>query len=1057
MRQKVLKTLFLTLFLCGCIQSFAKTKIALIGDSPKTKQIADMILVKQANNKDIEFLERLEIEKVLNEHKLQYRGLDNKQMPLIARILHADVFAVLSSAKNDGKVEPSSIRIFDARSGFCLMDEPLPVQVENCVGFVSNKLMIAARNLTGRKKMKYVSILSVSNAGAPAKFENKLKQLAVLIERTLIGMPDFAVLERAKLDLVSRERRVTSRNNSLVPSAYLLDLEFVPGGTPDDVILNIYIYDATGKKLKKFKFDNCLERQLPDIIGKLASYFKSKPSVIAAAGNKKEAERFYREYLYNKYCGRLVTAKEKLNVAIAFDPYKPLYLHKLIMLIAEIAQKKTGISSSQKFDELIVAGHEIIRLGKKLNREFPEYNKPVYPFEAILCAMLNIWNQPGLINKKQQAAAEALASEIRPIHKKQIKRFYWKFDFKDGINSSREFMYWEQYMCRPCRFWFYFNYDKVLEARFKVLTEYFKRNVEFNKKYPKKGCQIPSWLPIDSRKYSEAFFRQMISQAGLDLIKAAKAHPEKNVKQYGCFLELARKTAMNDFNKAEFAENVDVMFKQILNIYGSNNIPKPNNKLYTVYWIMDSFKNHKPGLHAVFMRKRREFLKKDPEPGSWKAVRNDIDSVMMAPEKAEKIIKYADVIPRWRRCIRSDFQGKPGNTFRRWARRIRNYIIKNCDKIDVNTIACEEALEIMDRPLKVSLTKRVLSVDRYGNGWQISNAEKADGIIYILARNNRDISIFSFSPENCELRKLGTYKKVLSKKYISYSDFALRPFHITKQFFVIGDSDQIVVIPRNGNPLVHIKDLPAENVISIAMLEERIYAFCGKARNVNIMFSCLPDGKDRKIMISTLRRDKRNFFDRQKPFTVSGIFADPPRKRLLITCGASAQGLWEYTPQNNKFRKLLGYKNTYRLWSKKIDDFLYIAVRGNFSNYYIWDLKTDTFDFPYFNDTPDQLKWLKHKPRHCQWLNMQPPFFAYKNQDQFWGGGFGSRFIDLKAKNGMAFIHSLDCGIPSFNLFLIFPHPDKHSVFIVSKWSIYRVTPPRNEDVKIIQREKEKK
>ena len=157
------------------IGASAKTKIALIGDSKETNQVADMVLAKMADNDDLEFLERSAIEKVLKEHKLEKSGLTSKQIPIIAKILHTDIFAVLSSAQVNKKTVPSSLRVFDARNGFCLIDTVLPADIEKCADFISSKL----QNLPNPKSLKFISILAVSNTGAPAKYKRQMAHIEI--------------------------------------------------------------------------------------------------------------------------------------------------------------------------------------------------------------------------------------------------------------------------------------------------------------------------------------------------------------------------------------------------------------------------------------------------------------------------------------------------------------------------------------------------------------------------------------------------------------------------------------------------------------------------------------------------------------------------------------------------------------------------------------------------------------------------------------------------------------------------------------------------------------
>jgi len=341
--------------------AFAKTKIALIGDSEQTNQVADMVLAKLANNDKLEFLERSAIEQVLKEHKLQGSGLNSKQIPLIANVLHADVFAVLSSAQVKNKTVPSSLRIFDARNGFCLLDTALPAKAEKCADFVNAKLKSAVKILSDPKSLKFVSILAVRNAGAPEKYKRQMANTAMEVERRLIAMPDVAVLERSELGLVNKERKITGKSFKLAPSAYLLDFEFSPASSADKVDLKVYVLNVSGKELTSFKFPDCLKTPPQQIIKVLAKYLKTSPP-LQLSDNKEEARRFWAEYKYAARAGKYDTAEYKLETVIALVPDSPVYRHEMAKYVVLKAKNwPRNLSRDKRYMEVVAAAERAIR------------------------------------------------------------------------------------------------------------------------------------------------------------------------------------------------------------------------------------------------------------------------------------------------------------------------------------------------------------------------------------------------------------------------------------------------------------------------------------------------------------------------------------------------------------------------------------------------------------------------------------------------------------------------------------------------------------------------
>ena len=126
-----------------------------------------------------------------------------------------------------------------------------------------------------------------------------------------------------------------------------------------------------------------------------------------------------------------------------------------------------------------------------------------------------------------------------------------------------------------------------------------------------------------------------------------------------------------------------------------------------------------------------------------------------------------------------------------------------------------------------------------------------------------------------------------------------------------------MVVPRDNSPCLIIKDLPAKRIHRLAVLDGRIYAFVNNKNYRNneqtetILFSCSFNGTERKINISTLRRKKQNFFDKQKPFKIANLFVDEKNKRLLFVCGAPIAGLWEFYVETGKHKSTLLSINQY--------------------------------------------------------------------------------------------------------------------------------------------------
>ena len=430
LRIKILFFIFIIFMGAG---AFAKTKIALIGDSKKTNQLADMVLAKMADNDNLEFLERAAIEKVLKEHKLQSSGLSSNQIPIIAKILHTDIFAVLSSAQVNKKTVPSSLRVFDARNGFCLIDTALPADIEKCTAFISDKL----KNLPDKKSLKFISILAVRNAGAPAKYKRQMAHVAMEIERRLIAMPDVAVLERSELGLINKERKISKKLFKLASSAYLLDFEFAPASSADKVDLRIYVFNTSGKELKSFNFPDCLKAKPQQMIKALAKYLKTSPAV-QVVNIKQEAKRFFKEYEFFKQNKKYYIAKRKIETVIALRPDNPDDLYELADILGRFElenfrRKKT----LEHYTFALEALKKIIKLNDEIKSRFPDFKKCLYKAGHSTMQLLSIYTAIKLLNAQKIKETRKVMKEFREKSFPELQKHYWKFNLNDGINSKK--------------------------------------------------------------------------------------------------------------------------------------------------------------------------------------------------------------------------------------------------------------------------------------------------------------------------------------------------------------------------------------------------------------------------------------------------------------------------------------------------------------------------------------------------------------------------------------------------------------------------------------------
>ncbi|MDR0335885.1 MAG: CsgG/HfaB family protein, partial [Planctomycetaceae bacterium] len=259
----------------------ATPRLAIIsGGDPKPNELLVLAEAKLFDNKGVELLERLEIDKVLAEQKLS--GLFNTENAIeLGQILKVDLFAVL---------ETTSITVFDAKTGLRFVDETLPEELDKAAGIVADAVKTATE-----KQQKFANnnlitfgVLEIRNADFPVDRDTWCKAMSSLLERSLLHR-GAAVLERSRLQHVNKERQLTGNNsNELLASMKLIDLELTRGTKPKSFRITARVGGET------FRAEGLIEKPL-ETIRELAGKLLNVKEINEEINNIKEASRFLEE------------------------------------------------------------------------------------------------------------------------------------------------------------------------------------------------------------------------------------------------------------------------------------------------------------------------------------------------------------------------------------------------------------------------------------------------------------------------------------------------------------------------------------------------------------------------------------------------------------------------------------------------------------------------------------------------------------------------------------------------------------------------------------------
>jgi hypothetical protein len=353
-------------------------------------------------------------------------------------------------------------------------------------------------------------------------------------------------------------------------------------------------------------------------------------------------------------------------------------------------------------------------------------------------------------------------------------------------------------------------------------------------------------------------------------------------------------------------------------------------------------------------------------------------------------------------------------------------------------------------------------------------ADNYKGHIYLLAVDQRQsakvfnkhknvaLKIYDYDMKSGQLHIIWELDKYLYKYQPLKGKWK---FCAMKDHLLITRKDQIIVVFKNDSSFQIIEDLPIDEIRDLTILNKRIYAFLGRVNKPGsvyaletMLMSCDLKGNDRKIHISTMKRDSKHFFDKQKAFIVSGLFADLERKRLLFCAENPVGGLWEYYPDTGVYKQLIKQGRNYSsiTWGRKCGNKLYLrfGIRGK---YYVYDLTSDKAEYLFFDERDKYAKNEKPKAKFQKYLNLGSQFittdkhvwfadrwrvkcFERKNpicvQEIYTGDTKGSRnlFPNMNTELNPFPLREVR-HIP----FPLYPHPDGKTMILVTNHYIFEL------------------
>lgn len=310
------------------------TRLALVASQSNNtvEQLLTLATAKLSNVDGIVLLERQEIRRLLEEHKLTLSGLvDADQAIMLGKLLPVEVFAVVELDTEDERA--LGIVVFDAQSGLRLLDRALPgsggdATVEDIVKGVKTAIAKFHRSTNDTQS---ICLLTVRNLDLPRDLDGFCHAVGMLFEKQLTGSPDIKVLERKRLEHINKERALSNKEfaNNLLTSLAIIELEIGRGQNEAGYRVTAFLSDSAGRTLGKCEYEALKAGNLSTTLSQKVIEFLQKKPVTLPINRTLEANRFLSEANFRLGHKNFAYALAAAESAYALNPDAQRIQHQL--------------------------------------------------------------------------------------------------------------------------------------------------------------------------------------------------------------------------------------------------------------------------------------------------------------------------------------------------------------------------------------------------------------------------------------------------------------------------------------------------------------------------------------------------------------------------------------------------------------------------------------------------------------------------------------------------------------------------------------------------------
>jgi hypothetical protein len=311
----------------------AVVRVALVAvtTDPRLQNIRDLAEAELAEAGELQVLERQQVDRLLAEQKLSLSGwVDADRAVKAGKVLAADLLAVVESTP---KSQGATIVIFDPASGVRLWDSALSTEDGGkCAEAIANAVRQSAAKRGKIADLHTICLMTVRNADLPHDMDGFCDAVGRLLERDLVGSAKLALLERSRLENVEHERALNAGAAAadLFPSLVIVELDVSRSDSSGGLRAVAFLSDSAGKQMGKL---TALTREhdavalAGTLAGELAAHLKAPAG--AKVDRLAEASRFYAEAQLWTDASDFLRAVPPAEAAHALAPDNVLYRAKL--------------------------------------------------------------------------------------------------------------------------------------------------------------------------------------------------------------------------------------------------------------------------------------------------------------------------------------------------------------------------------------------------------------------------------------------------------------------------------------------------------------------------------------------------------------------------------------------------------------------------------------------------------------------------------------------------------------------------------------------------------